>query len=1686
MRAIRRPALTRRRLCKHLLLLLYSILHFSLLPGSSAYGDLAAEIRGGGWKGFPITTKVNSPAPIWWRPPDEPLSVARPSLHSSNLDFSFQSSIATGGQSDISTPFTYQDIPAFTGDQGKLFVVPVRGSETPLTRAKLPGINGSSTPEVRRKLESSDPENVHQVAMRLYKSLKLHGLFSEAEKAFRHINEAPAKSGHVDNDSEDLVGMEYMLKNGIVDYLCKFSRISPPLPRQVLRFMDINYQAKLPVDSDSFDTFGKKLLGCLFGPFMDVFRKKEFVELKILKDLVGYVMPGSMTLLLGPPGSGKSTLLKVLAGRAVVNKSITLEGMVLYNEKEAREVVLTKLIAYINGQLNRHIPYLTVRETLEFAEECTRGMRPENFSPQLRKFFAHALVEGQDPFLEYVLQVLGLKGIEGKVVGTLEAGGLSESERAQLTTAEIALGTYSVLLYDQPCADQDSIATYDLVHTLRANARIQQCSAVMSLVKLSQNTFDIFDRIILLGEGQLLYQGPCKDVLHYFSRLGYNKPAHVDSSEFLQDIAAGEGAPYLQPGSKNSVVEELAFAFRNSNHYKDILRVVYNENTLQTFWVESEPNLGLTVRTLEPRSFEQGYYDDVISSQGVEVVVTKLSNVVDYTRGIESTGRIQIGDVVTGISINDEELQYISLGSKGDHQGRMDAVHSMLKNARGHVRLQVQRLLEEQQAQDERILSEYFVQDRYAEAKTLIKRQLKVAKRLQILISLRILQVLILGLFAGTLFWRVGGVYTPADLSMVRSLGFVSSMTILLINMVQLPVYMMLRPALVYSLSVYFTAGLSVNKHGAHFVEFLALLFIVCYLGSSLVLLLSAISPILEAGNALAGLLVSIFLLFSGFVIFPSNIPRFLRWLFHINPLHWANTVYCVSQIGETYTDPCSLYLGSSTLDFCNLYPDLTVGEAYVLRFQLVPNGNKHWLGISYVIILAWIVGIKLLCFIALNKLNFSETNRSLPRPRQPRPVFSQVEKDAENASSFSGDVFASSSKERTDFSKNRDSSCVPVLQGRTQQSYGLEAGFKPDDGDEVANGGGGWRTSNIPVKPITITFHDLTFLHNDEVVFEQVSGWAKPGSMLALTGSSKSGRATLLKVLARRVPRGKLTGEILANGFRAPPKAYSRVIGFVERLDAHQPFLTVRESLHFSAALRLHNNLEARVLCSHVELVLHLLGLTHVSNQLVGSIRDAAGRTYEIAKKITIAVELAANPSVLFLDEPTSGLDSVGTRNILSALQTIAGTGRTVISTMQHPSVMSLACFSNVLILSMRGEQLYFGTMGFNCQELLRYFAAAIKQQPAVRPSYSNLPSQSSVTFVLDALGVGIKQHGPTHDFATLYRNSVLASSNTDELLRLRRQNRRRALQPVHSSYAAPLTTQAAMVFLRTQRFLWRNVSYTFGRLTGSIALGLLMGSIYLHISFTDTFGLTGRSLYIYMQVMLIGVITSNNVVPQVGSDRLFYYRERRASMYHPIFYPIAWVLAEIPYLLLASLAFAGIGNALAQIATDTLSNFLIYWLCLFVFTLSVAYFGMLLTLAFPQPVLAAFVVSIITSIWVSGSGVVVPLSKISQAYRWVFWTNPYQYVVNTLTAVSFYCDTDSDECKNCVINQACSSCPCVQLSNLNYTFAWDRLDEVRSIREDAIHMDFVALLGMSALFATLAFFAFAFLRHNANPANR
>lgn len=93
--------------------------------------------------------------------------------------------------------------------------------------------------------------------------------------------------------------------------------------------------------------------------------------------------------------------------------------------------------------------------------------------------------------------------------------------------------------------------------------------------------------------------------------------------------------------------------------------------------------------------------------------------------------------------------------------------------------------------------------------------------------------------------------------------------------------------------------------------------------------------------------------------------------------------------------------------------------------------------------------------------------------------------------------------------------------------------------------------------------------------------------------------------------------------------------------MDIHVTRATVREAIEFSARLRLPQEVSEEQKQKTVESTLNLLELRDVQHNIIGQLGDKIALSGEERKRLTIAVELAAKPSILFLDEPTSGLDS-------------------------------------------------------------------------------------------------------------------------------------------------------------------------------------------------------------------------------------------------------------------------------------------------------------------------------------------------------------------------------------------------------------------------------------------------------------
>lgn len=96
------------------------------------------------------------------------------------------------------------------------------------------------------------------------------------------------------------------------------------------------------------------------------------------------------------------------------------------------------------------------------------------------------------------------------------------------------------------------------------------------------------------------------------------------------------------------------------------------------------------------------------------------------------------------------------------------------------------------------------------------------------------------------------------------------------------------------------------------------------------------------------------------------------------------------------------------------------------------------------------------------------------------------------------------------------------------------------------------------------------------------------------------------------------------------------------------------------------------------VEEVMELVELTPLSGALIG-LPGVDGLSTEQRKRLTIAVELVANPSIVFMDEPTSGLDARSAAIVMRTVRNIVNTGRTIVCTIHQPSIDIFESFDEV-----------------------------------------------------------------------------------------------------------------------------------------------------------------------------------------------------------------------------------------------------------------------------------------------------------------------------------------------------------------------------------------------------------------------
>ncbi|RAL37256.1 hypothetical protein DM860_004178 [Cuscuta australis] len=1274
----------------------------------------------------------------------------------------------------------------------------------------------------------------------------------------------------------------------------RFDRVDLDFPKIEVRFQNLKVETFVHVGSRALPTipnFVINMTEALLRTLKMYSAKRR--KLMILDNVSGIIRPSRLTLLLGPPSSGKTTLLMALAGR--LKSDLQMTGKITYNGHGLNEFVPQRTSAYVNQQ-DLHAAEMTVRETLDFSARCqgvgfkhdmllelTRREKIAGIIPDedLDIFIKALALEGKETCLavEYILKILGLDTCADTPVGDEMLKGISGGQKKRLTTGELLVGPTRALFMDEISTGLDSSTTYQIVRYLRHSTHALDGTTIISLLQPAPETYELFDDIILLSEGQIVYQGPREDVLDFFSYMGFHCPERKNVADFLQEVVS--------------------------------------KKDQQQYW--SVPDRPF-------RYTPVGKFAEAFSSYQ------------------------------TGKNLSEE------LGIPFDKRYNHPAALSTLK----------------------------FGVNRRELLRTNFDWQLLLMKRNSFIYVFKFIQLLFVALITMSVFFRTTLHRNTIDDGGLFLGALYFSMIIILYNgftevpmlVAKLPVLYKHRdlhfyPGWAYTLPswilsiptsliesgfwvavTYYVVGYDPNI--TRFFRQFLLFFFLHQVSLAVFRLMAVLGRNMIVANTFGSFAMLVVLVLGGYIVSRDRIPSWWIWGFWISPLMYAQDAASVNEfLGHSWDKR----FGNST--------SLHLGEAVLKARSLFPQGYWYWIGLGA--LFGYTILFNFLFTFFLAYLDPLVTHQA---------VISE-EGDQDSNIARNDEAVVIQLKEYLKFSGS--------LARKSFKQKGMV----------------------LPFQPLSMSFSNINYYVDVPLELKQqgiledrlqllvnVTGAFRPGVLTALVGVSGAGKTTLMDVLAGRKTGGIIEGNVYISGHPKNQETFARVSGYCEQNDIHSPCLTVLESLLFSAWLRLPPDVDLETQKAFVDEVMELVELTPLSGALVG-LPGVDGLSTEQRKRLTIAVELVANPSVVFMDEPTSGLDARAAAIVMRTVRNIVNTGRTIVCTIHQPSIDIFESFDELLLMKRGGELIYAGELGPKSCKLIEYLEA-IDGVPKIRPGYNPATWMLEVTSSIEEARLGV-------NFAEIYRRSNLFQHNKLLVERLSRPSNDLKDLNFPTKYSQSYYNQFLTCLWKQNLSYWRNPQYTAVRFFYTLIISLMLGTICWGFGSKrdtqqDIFNAMGS---IYAAVLFIGVTNATAVQPVVSVERFVSYRERAAGMYSALPFAFAQVVIEFPYVLAQSLIYCAIFYSMAAFEWSA-SKFIWYIFFMYFTILYFTFYGMMTTAVTPNHNVAAVIAAPFYMLWNLFCGLMIPHKRIPIWWRWYYWANPVSWSLYGIVA-SQYSDVSS-----------------------------------------------------------------------------
>lgn len=329
------------------------------------------------------------------------------------------------------------------------------------------------------------------------------------------------------------------------------------------------------------------------------FGLKNGVQTKLLHSISGCVMPGETLAVMGPSGAGKTTLLNILAGRPM--KSASLSGDICLNgdaiQLKRRPHVFKQFAGYVM-QSDCLLGSLTVKETLMFYAHM-----------RLPRRMSTAVKEER---VDQVIEELGLKRIEHSRIGTQLSRGISGGERKRVSIAVELITAPALVFADEPTTGLDGYNAMSVVETLVSLAKKKKHTVVFTIHQPRSNIFQMFDKLLLLSQGKVVFFGPCSQIIDYFASVGHSIPLRVNPADFLLDVVTVDSRStpekfnevaqlveqYAQSEFTSSMKTQIGSIQADESIEESFFHADKGANLLEQFWLLLKRNLLESVRNV--------------------------------------------------------------------------------------------------------------------------------------------------------------------------------------------------------------------------------------------------------------------------------------------------------------------------------------------------------------------------------------------------------------------------------------------------------------------------------------------------------------------------------------------------------------------------------------------------------------------------------------------------------------------------------------------------------------------------------------------------------------------------------------------------------------------------------------------------------------------------------------------------------------------------------------------------------------------------------------------------------------------------------------------------------------------------------------------------------------------------------